>query len=100
MQQVAEELARRMNRPVDLERAALDTGEQINQMAEMDANSLIPAGKDLIAELYGSLFAPSLAEQAMKIGYRRTIQDQIREPVKQGALISAPMIASVMQLDR
>lgn len=78
----------------------MDTGEAISDDSELDQNSVIPAGRELIEELYGALFEPSLADKAMQLQYRRNIQDQIREPVKEGAPISAPMIASVMQLDR
>lgn len=94
------ELQRRMNRPIDLAQAAMDTGEAMNNAIEMDNNSLIPAGRELIEELYGSLFEPSLASRAVALNQRRNIQDSIREPVKQGAPISAPMISSIVQLDR
>lgn len=100
MQKAAMDMQRRLNRPIDLAQTAMDTGETISDVAELDANSLIPTGRDLIEELYGALFEPSLADRAMQAEYRRNIQDQIREPVKQGAPISAPMISSVMQLDR
>jgi hypothetical protein len=95
-----EEIARRLNRPIDLDRAALDSEDYSREMIEQDNNSLIPVGPEMIREVAGYLNEPSIADHAMQADYRQNMQEKLQEAQKQGGVTSGPMIASMMQLDR
>lgn len=95
-----EEIARRLNSPIDLDRAALDSEGYAREMMEDDENSLIPVGQEMIREVAGYLNEPSMADYAMQAAYRQSMQEKLQEAQKQGGTVSGPMIASMMQLDR
>lgn len=95
-----EEIARRMNRPIDLDRAALDSEDYAQAMIEQDNNSLIPVGPEMIRDLAGYLDEPSVADHAMQAVYRQNMQEKLQEAQKAGGVTSGPMISSMMQLDR
>lgn len=95
-----EEIARRLNRPIDLDRAALDSEGYGQELAEQDENSLIPVGPEMIREITGYLHEPSVADRAMQAAYRQSMQEKLQEAQKAGGVTSGPMIASMMQLDR
>lgn len=95
-----EEIARRLNRPIDLDRAALDNEDYEQSLQEQDANSLIPVGPEMIRDFTRYLDEPSLADHAMNTVYRQNMQEKLHEAQKQGGVTSGPMLASIMQLDR
>jgi hypothetical protein len=95
-----DEIARRLNRPIDLDRVALDSEDYERAMLEQDENSLIPVGPEMIREVAGYLNEPSMADRAMQAAYRQNMQEKLQEAQKQGGIASGPMIRSIMQLDR
>lgn len=95
-----EEIARRLNRPIDLDQAALDGDEQARSFAEQDQNSLIPVGPDMIQELMGFMDSPSIVDAAMQNAQNQQMAQRLKAAREQGIPMSGPMIRSVTQLDR
>jgi hypothetical protein len=98
--QLQEEIARRLNSPIDLDQAAIDSEEYGSRLLADDENSLIPIGRDGIESLANYLTEPSLADRATEAAQRQAMQEKLRAASEQGGKSGGPMIASIMQLDR
>lgn len=95
-----QEIARRLNRPIDLEQMAMDNEDYARSMIEQNENSLVPLDPQMIKELYGFMDEPMPADMAMDAMYRKGIQEKLKAAREGGGVASAPMIRSIMQLDR
>lgn len=94
-----QEIASRLNRPIDLERAAIDADDMRKRALLSNQNSLIPLSSETLQDMYPDLDEPSIADYALRAAQTRNLQTMLQNQ-PEGSPLSGPMIASIMQLDR
>jgi hypothetical protein len=89
------------SRPIDLDDYREDLREQLAQAILADRMSPVPLGEERLTRMYAPLMGQSMSRQLLEryaAQQRRTLQNEMAQGGSPELM--APMISSVMQLDR
>lgn len=74
--------------------------EQLAAALENDGRSAVPLGEEMVQSLYEPLLGDSMARRIVDQGSLRVRHDLMQKMSEGGRHLMAPMVNSVLQLDR